>query len=744
MDHSWGYASDQRLRDENQDCHGVFEFPDFTLAVVCDGMGGHVGGAQASAIAVRTVHDTMREHEGTANIHGALEDALTRANQAIYEAARKNHRLMGMGTTVVAAAITDDKAYLAHVGDSRAYLLRGGQVRQVTRDHTMVNLFVDAELLTPEDAATHPEAHVLSRSLGVERTVDVELTEPVELAPDDVLFLCSDGVHGVITDWELSNVDWGAPHEGIQHVMDIVAAREGDDNATALAVLLATSFEDVPPTPVPEPDRIGDGAGAIQGGYGGSGITAVPLDDDAGRTIIPDALADNDDVLGGPPPIGTPQSNFSGSQSSGPAPMAPPQSGGRDAGGYIVYDEEPEPAPVQVPDLRKRSRAEEAAATKAASSGGNRRGILLAALALLLIGGAGLTAAAVVGVSMTGGGGGAVEPPPLEPDPIDEPLVHIEGDGTDVDAAAMAEEDSDLFFKPRLPEAPRRLPHRPQEYTQPPPGGPAQWEAVQKARNHQCAESLDSVRRGMKASIDHATLYSQSWFCFNDVHQRPLADAELESWEDFPRLMEHFEGSREKRDELPDEIKRLPRWFQPPVDGIEYRLVAWRDYDEKDRMGPVMFDLIGAPTVADQLARDVLLEAQAAVALSKVEDPNDKVIDWWARRVFYATQAMNGRVGRLLEDNRPELIPVIEGLIEEATTEREPDETDPPNTRAKPVPQVVTDAWETAKGLRDKPDPKRVSRNTGPARPLEPDLEGLDLDPARVHRPGELVTESPK
>src|SRR5690606_15112595 len=126
----------------------------------------------------------------------ALREAIQAANLAIYEAARRNHRLTGMGTTVVLAALTDEVAWFGHVGDSRAYLVRGGTVRQMTRDHTMVNLLVDAELLTPEDAATHPEAHVLSRSLGVERQVDVEISDPVPLEPEDVVFLCSDGVHG--------------------------------------------------------------------------------------------------------------------------------------------------------------------------------------------------------------------------------------------------------------------------------------------------------------------------------------------------------------------------------------------------------------------------------------------------------------------------------------------------------------------------------------------------------------------
>jgi len=98
LDHSWGYGSDQRLREENQDCFGVFELPSYTLAIVCDGMGGHVGGAQASSLAVRTIHDTLLEMQGR-DINEAIQEAIERTNLAIYEAARKNHRLMGMGTT---------------------------------------------------------------------------------------------------------------------------------------------------------------------------------------------------------------------------------------------------------------------------------------------------------------------------------------------------------------------------------------------------------------------------------------------------------------------------------------------------------------------------------------------------------------------------------------------------------------------------------------------------------------------
>src|SRR5688572_15496297 len=214
-------------------------------------MGGHVGGAHASTLAVRTIHDTMREMMGRP-VEQALEEAIQRTNVVIHEASRKNHRLNGMGTTVVAAVITRDTAWLAHVGDSRAYLVRRGQVQQLTRDHTMVNLFVDAELLSPEDAASHPEAHVLSRSLGVERQVEVEVQEPIALEYADCFVLCSDGVHGVLTDWEYSRVDWSDPQDGVNEMLRMVGVREGDDNATVVGVIVG-EFEGPghPPTPPP-------------------------------------------------------------------------------------------------------------------------------------------------------------------------------------------------------------------------------------------------------------------------------------------------------------------------------------------------------------------------------------------------------------------------------------------------------------------------------------------------------------
>jgi len=669
---------------------------------------------------VRTVYETLLNME-IESVPKALEEALQTTNQAIYEAARKNHRLMGMGTTVVAAAITDDNACFAHVGDSRAYLVRDGSVQQLTRDHTMVNLFVDAELLTPEDAATHPEAHVLSRSLGVERQVDVEVSQPVSMQPDDVIFLCSDGVHGVVTDWEIANVDWGAPNEGIQHVIDIVAAREGDDNATCVALLLATSFEDVPPTPVPEVKRIDDATPMPTGQSAGT----VPLDDpNMGATLIPEPL-------------------HSPSASPGPAPdkqvtEARPS--------YIVYDEPTEATEEHSAEVNQTAENEKKADTGNAKTSGKMRMVVFAGLAvaavmlLVAIGGIGAVVATgkiagdpVDGTDATENPEPNVEivadPPEQAPEPVVEPEVEPD----------EPEEDQELYvFAPELPTTPRRLPHRPTRFTQPPPGGPLQWEAVQAARNHECRAAVEAVAAGMRMSVDHATLYSQAWFCFNDTHQRPLAERKVRDWQDFVFLIPHLEGPPEDRDEYLDEkAKKFPRWYQPAVNGIEFRLESWSQSNDKDKMNLVLVDLLGEPTVADHLAKDILLEAYAAEGLARIEDPDQRVIDWWARRVYVVASALNGRIGRLLEAHRPELVPQIREMIERATTAPELTEAQIANGETpRQIPPVIQQAYEVGIGLQPAPD--AVKRTTARVRPeiYEPtDEDLLDDRDTKVYRP---------
>lgn len=747
MDHAWGYGSEQRLREENQDSFGVFDFDDYALAVVCDGMGGHVGGAQASSLAVRTIHSTLRELAGQP-LGQALDEALTRANLVIYEAARKNHRLMGMGTTVVVAAVQDGLAYVAHVGDSRAYLVRDGQATSLTRDHTMVNLFVDAELLTPEDAETHPEAHVLSRSLGVERQVEVEVSEPFELQPGDAIFLCSDGVHGVVTDWELANVDWGAPHAGVRHVLDIVSARDGDDNATAVAVMMGTSFEDVPPTPVPEPKRIEDPVSV-------SSFTAVPPEDgygdyafekgDATEPAGPSSYI----VYEEPEPEPAAPTTISAEGSAAPAPApAEPISETSTSKAASSEAKAPEPTQKKIQATKKKGRSR---------------------LVPVLIG-AGVVAMGLVGVVLlfVGSSGPAapdeggeplaqvdpVEAPPVpapvpaEPAPAAEPgegegeVEALEGTDTDTDTEAPEVPEvveAGPLFAPELPAAPRRLPHRPTRFTQPPPGGPVQYQSVQAARNKRCAQSLAEVQQGMSMSVDYAALYRGAWLCFVDVHQRPLEQASVEGPQDFIFVLPHFEGPPEERQAQArdPELAKVPEWFRPAVDGIEYRLEAYLVSDQSDKLVDVLNDQFGEPTVTDQLARDLHLVALAAEGLSRAETDDgflqEKVRMWWARRVYVATRAMNGRVGRAIERHRPELVPEIRELLERATSPR----SDADGNEI-PVPEMVIQARDV--GLGAAPPPSVIkAKKAAYVPPKELDFSDLDDDAgsATVQRAGE-------
>lgn len=690
MQRAFAYRTEQRKRQENQDSYGVFEFDDFVLAIVCDGMGGHVGGAQASALAVRTMHDTLRKETDYSDPGASLRRSLEMANQVIYEAARKNHRLMGMGTTAVAAIITNDGyVHVAHVGDSRAYLINDGQAIQVTRDHTMVNLFVDAELLTPEDAATHPEAHVLSRSLGVERQVEVEVSSPIELADADVVFLCSDGVHGVVTDWELGSVDWASAAPAIDHVLDIVDAREGDDNATAVAVRIGDG-PSMAESPVPTPKPIEESLGASQHSSVIPEDFAAPFEDDVEAERGTEPSAPSRDLIPMAAPQLMPEDDPSSEYTALPQQViATPK----------PTEKKKEPTP---PPVLRRSPDQQAAQP------GSKRTVVVLAGAVVLA--SGLLAAAYLATrppSETGGTTLIANPEaprtqPTEPRPLGKP-------------APTVNEPSSYFFAVEVPEAPRRLPHRPLRYTQPPPGGQHQFQAVQAARDNHCAESLDNVWTAMSVSPDYAQLYSQAWLCFMSTHSAPLAAAKITDPERFADLETHFRGwpaPGEPELQWTEEAKRLPLWYRPALDGVEYRLEAWANSDEDDRMIKVMTDLKGAPTITDQLAADLWVEATAAEALSKAEPLTPELEEAWARRVFVVASALEGRIGVLLRTHRPELLPVIEAKLAATTTET--------------APESVLTALGVARGEIEEPTTKPPA--PAPVKVAKPVLKEPDLD----------------
>ncbi len=204
-----GVSDAGRVREHNEDTIGTDA--DIGLVVLADGMGGYKAGEVASGIAVRTVMSLLKEaieredlaqrdpESGLSRPGILLRDAIHRANKVIYQTARTQANCEGMGTTVVAGLFFDDKLTIAHVGDSRLYRLRGAEFRQVTQDHSLLQELVSRGFYTPEEAQRAAAKNYVTRALGVEATVEVDVTE-IPVDKDDVFLLCSDGLSDMVDD----------------------------------------------------------------------------------------------------------------------------------------------------------------------------------------------------------------------------------------------------------------------------------------------------------------------------------------------------------------------------------------------------------------------------------------------------------------------------------------------------------------------------------------------------------------
>ena len=194
------------VRKDNQDSYAFRHLDDeMAVMVVCDGMGGEQAGNVASAVAVETFSAVVEAElaDGVPDDPEHREDVLAsacqKANRRVYELARDNPEYRGMGTTLVAVLVLPEESYVVNVGDSRCYLLENGTIRQITVDHSVVQLLVDRGEITVEEARVHPKKNLITRALGVERTVLYDLIR-VENEPGSRLLLCSDGLSNVLPD----------------------------------------------------------------------------------------------------------------------------------------------------------------------------------------------------------------------------------------------------------------------------------------------------------------------------------------------------------------------------------------------------------------------------------------------------------------------------------------------------------------------------------------------------------------
>src|SRR5215475_13544308 len=207
-----GQTDTGRVREHNEDT--IATDPDVGLLVLADGMGGYNAGEVASGIAVKTITNLVREglaredlgsidrSTGLSRPSIVLRDAITRANKIIYQTARSQAECEGMGTTVVAALFYDNRVSIAHVGDSRLYRQRGSQIAQVTMDHSLLQELVDRGFYSPEEAQRAANKNYVTRALGVEPQVDVEIQE-VPVSKGEVFVMCSDGLSDMVEDEDI-------------------------------------------------------------------------------------------------------------------------------------------------------------------------------------------------------------------------------------------------------------------------------------------------------------------------------------------------------------------------------------------------------------------------------------------------------------------------------------------------------------------------------------------------------------
>ena len=223
-----------RHREHNEDNY----FAGNTVFAVADGMGGHAAGEVASAAALRPIAALDgQEFEQDKAATEALCEAVKTANRQVVSEAREDPNKSGMGTTLTAVIVRNGQLHLGHVGDSRAYLLRGSEaIDQLTTDHTLVEQLVQDGRLSRDEIATHPQRSVITRAIGVDADVDVDTLAPLVLRPGDQLLLCSDGLTGPVSDEEITSILLDEPDGGaaVQRLIDAANEHGGPDNITVV------------------------------------------------------------------------------------------------------------------------------------------------------------------------------------------------------------------------------------------------------------------------------------------------------------------------------------------------------------------------------------------------------------------------------------------------------------------------------------------------------------------------------
>ncbi|PCJ89175.1 MAG: protein phosphatase [Thiotrichaceae bacterium] len=242
------------VRDHNEDAIGCDD--NIALAVLADGMGGHRGGEMASAITVSTILEYILnktkdiktgetdEATGYSSESLAIHEAVTLANKNVHDSSEANAQYRGMGTTVVVAMFYDNRFSVAHVGDSRLYRYRDGELEQITRDHSLMQELIDRGFYTPEQARNSLNKNLVTRAVGIDANVQIDIQEDVVMV-DDIYLLCSDGVTDMIEDKLIKSAIMTNSNNlelAASEIIKLANEHGGKDNISALLVKPVKSF----------------------------------------------------------------------------------------------------------------------------------------------------------------------------------------------------------------------------------------------------------------------------------------------------------------------------------------------------------------------------------------------------------------------------------------------------------------------------------------------------------------------
>lgn len=230
------------VRSNNQDAYACGEFsPTAAYLVVCDGMGGASAGDVASTTAAKMISEKVvasyNERMAGKSVNNLFECAITTANACLYSMAMEDNSLYGMGTTVVTAVVANNKVYVAHAGDSRAYIYsKETGLKQITTDHSIVQEMVDRGEITEEEAKVHPRKNIITRALGVGNDIEIDFYDQ-DFSEDSILLVCTDGLTNFVDDKIIEKLLAQEPFEGIaDRLVNLANENGGGDNITAVVI----------------------------------------------------------------------------------------------------------------------------------------------------------------------------------------------------------------------------------------------------------------------------------------------------------------------------------------------------------------------------------------------------------------------------------------------------------------------------------------------------------------------------